>query len=63
MLRHLERTSTGISEALDLDLAKREDLACMQPYLPSLSVTETLYYIIIFYIIVIALLLLAVTLL
>ena len=38
MLWHLERTSNGMAEALDLDLAKREDLAVLQPYLPSLSV-------------------------
>lgn len=38
LLRHLERTSTGIAEALDLDLAKKQDLAILQPYLPSLSV-------------------------
>jgi len=37
LLRHLERTVDGIAEALELDLARKEDLAPLQPYLPSLS--------------------------
>ncbi len=39
MIRHLERLSDGISEALQWNLLSRRDLRLLQPYQPNLSVT------------------------
>lgn len=39
MLRHLQRLSTGIHEALQQDCCDRRSLAQLQPYQPNLSVT------------------------
>ncbi|NET38929.1 MAG: FAD-binding oxidoreductase [Cyanothece sp. SIO1E1] len=39
MIRHLERLTQGISDALEADLLHRQALALLQPYQPSLSVT------------------------
>ena len=39
MLRHLPRLSQGIHEALEADRLSQSDLALLQPYQPSLSVT------------------------
>lgn len=37
LLRHLERVTGAVDEALQADLLARQDLAAVQPYLPSLS--------------------------
>jgi lycopene cyclase CruP len=39
MVRHLERLTTGITEALQLDCLKRQNLARLQPYQPNIAVT------------------------
>ncbi|MGA1626017.1 MAG: FAD-dependent oxidoreductase [Prochlorothrix sp.] len=39
LLRHLERLDQGIDQALDQDCLHRDELALLQPYQPSLSVT------------------------
>ncbi|MBF2077924.1 MAG: FAD-binding oxidoreductase [Synechococcales cyanobacterium T60_A2020_003] len=39
MLRHLQRLTTGIHDALSQDLLTRNALAALQPYQPNLSVT------------------------
>ena len=39
MVRHLERLSKGIDEALQADRLKQQDLALLQPYQPNISVT------------------------
>lgn len=39
MIRHLPRLVTGLTEALVLDCLSQADLALLQPYQPSLSVT------------------------
>lgn len=39
MVRHLERLTCGIDEALKIDALKRKSLALLQPYQPNLSVT------------------------
>ncbi|HBQ97639.1 MULTISPECIES: FAD-binding oxidoreductase [unclassified Roseofilum] len=39
MIRHLKRLTLGIEEALTLDTLKQKELALLQPYQPSLSVT------------------------
>ncbi|MGF1513787.1 MAG: FAD-dependent oxidoreductase [Elainellaceae cyanobacterium] len=39
MLRHLERLTSGVSEALEADALGQKALALLQPYQPSLSVT------------------------
>jgi lycopene cyclase CruP len=39
MVRHLERLTTGIHEALQVDRLDRRSLALLQPYQPNLSVT------------------------
>ncbi len=39
MLRHLQRLSNGIDEALKTDHLTQKDLALLQPYQPNLSVT------------------------
>ncbi|MGB3293625.1 MAG: FAD-binding oxidoreductase [Phormidesmis sp.] len=39
MVRHLERISQGIHEALDADLLDSKSLGALQPYQPNLSVT------------------------
>ncbi|MDX2231262.1 MAG: FAD-binding oxidoreductase [Leptolyngbyaceae cyanobacterium bins.349] len=39
MVRHLQRLSTGIQEALQADVLDRRALAALQPYQPNLSVT------------------------
>lgn len=39
MLRHLPRLTTGMSETLENDSLSQADLALLQPYQPSLSVT------------------------
>ncbi len=39
MIRHLERLSRGINEALQTDLLNQKALALLQPYQPNLSVT------------------------
>jgi lycopene cyclase CruP len=39
MLRHLERLSRGLAEALQADCLGQQDLALLQPYQPNLSVT------------------------
>ncbi|MGB5897430.1 MAG: FAD-dependent oxidoreductase [Geitlerinemataceae cyanobacterium] len=39
MLRHLQRLSTGVDEALRSDAIDRASLALLQPYQPNLSVT------------------------
>jgi lycopene cyclase CruP len=39
MLRHLERLSRGLAEALQADCLDQQDLALLQPYQPNLSVT------------------------
>ena len=37
LLRHLERTTGAIEDALECEVVNKEDLSAMQPYLPSLS--------------------------
>lgn len=39
MVRHLERLSSGVGEALHADCLSHDDLALLQPYQPNLSVT------------------------
>jgi lycopene cyclase CruP len=39
MIRHLQRLTFGINEALQLDLLNKRDLALIQPYQPNISVT------------------------
>jgi len=39
MVRHLDRLTRGIDEALNADILDRDSLALLQPYQPSLSVT------------------------
>jgi lycopene cyclase CruP len=39
MVRHLQRLSTGIHEALQTDALERRSLALLQPYQPNLAVT------------------------
>jgi lycopene cyclase CruP len=39
MVRHLERLTTGITEALQLDCLDRQNLARIQPYQPNIAVT------------------------
>jgi lycopene cyclase CruP len=39
MVRHLERLTTGITEALALDSLNRQNLALLQPYQPNIAVT------------------------
>ncbi len=39
MVRHLERLTTGINEALQVDRLDRRSLALLQPYQPNLAVT------------------------
>ncbi|MGB3496535.1 MAG: hypothetical protein WBA57_27655 [Elainellaceae cyanobacterium] len=39
MIRHLERLTRGVHEALEIDVLKQDDLAKLQPYQPNLSIT------------------------
>ncbi|MDY6784510.1 MAG: FAD-binding oxidoreductase [Cyanobacteriota bacterium] len=39
MVRHLERLTSGISEALEADVLTRDALSLLQPYQPNISVT------------------------
>ncbi|MDJ0567577.1 MAG: FAD-binding oxidoreductase [Pleurocapsa sp. MO_192.B19] len=39
MIRHLQRLTNGINEALTVDSLKSKDLALLQPYQPNISVT------------------------
>lgn len=39
MIRHLQRLTNGVEDALQVDLLDRQSLALLQPYQPSLSVT------------------------
>ena len=39
MIRHLERLTSGINEALEVDILDRKALTLLQPYQPNISVT------------------------